>query len=93
MSEEITVVANTSYAVTLDDGRPLQPGEIADVEDSERIKAMIADGLLAVGPAKRTAAPAPKFRKYDWPNREIKTADRYWVSQSSEGVHADSESS
>jgi hypothetical protein len=49
----VRVVNTVTYAVCLEDGRHLHPGEVAEIADSERHRGQIAEGQL------RLVASAP----------------------------------
>lgn len=62
MASTLHVVANAPYAVSIDSGRDLHPGDIAKVDDSPRIRQLIEDGLLVEieDPPKKVRATVQK---------------------------------
>ena len=48
MAESLTVVGNAPYPVALESGRHLHPGEVAEVQDSERVQQQLAERQLAL---------------------------------------------
>ena len=54
----VRVVNTVTYAVCLDDGRHLHPGEVAEIADSERHRGQIAEGQLRLV---ATSEPEPKI--------------------------------
>lgn len=54
---QITVVTNASYPICLDNGRHLHPGEIAEIEDSERHQHLIEQGHLRLAGNQPKAVP------------------------------------
>lgn len=59
-ASKFTVVANATYPVCLDSGRHLHPGEITEVEASERHLRLIADGHLRRQSEATEPGEAPK---------------------------------
>ena len=56
----VRVVNTATYAVCLDDGRHLNPGELAEIAESERHRGQIAEGQLRlVAPAEPAKPPRP----------------------------------
>jgi hypothetical protein len=58
----VRVVNTVTYAVCLDDGRHLHPGEVAEIADSERHRGQIAEGqlrLVATSEAVAFVKPQP----------------------------------
>lgn len=63
---KILVVSNTTYPIPAPSGRHLYPGEIAEVEDTPRVRHDIAEGRLYAVPPKLVApnvVPHEKERK------------------------------
>ena len=53
----VTVCGNASYAVALDSGRHLHPGEVTEVTDSPRLRQFERDGLVTiVKPPRRSSS-------------------------------------
>lgn len=52
----VRVVNTVTYAVCLEDGRHLHPGEVAEIADSERHRGQIAEGQLRLVATSEPAA-------------------------------------